>query len=102
MMGNADVKPKFSLFRAAIRREDLLVTVQQLAVAVAAGVRLKTCLDRMAADSTHLRLKEVLWDLSLQLSAGKSLSFGMARHPDAFAPVEVQLVKTGEASKNGF
>jgi len=89
---------KRRLFSRRIPREELLVTVQQIAVAVAAGVQLKTVIDRMAADSSNDRLKTVLWDVSSTLNAGKTLSFALGRHPEVFTTVEVQLVKTGEAA----
>lgn len=89
---------RFLGFSRRIPREELLVTVQQISVAVAAGVHLKTVIDRMAADCANDRLKAMLWDISATLSSGKSLSLAIARHPDSFSQVEVQLVKTGEAA----
>lgn len=96
--GTMTVDPKRSPFSRRIPREELLVTVQQIAVAVAAGVQLKTVIDRMAADSTNDGLKTVLWDISGSLSAGKTLSYALGRHPEVFSTVEVQLVRTGEAA----
>ena len=97
-----ELKPRRSLLsslsRNKVSNEDVLSALQQLAVAVGAGVRIKSCLDTMSLDSTNPRLQLVLMDLSSSLNSGTSFSDAMARHPEVFETFQCKLVKAGEAS----
>jgi type IV pilus assembly protein PilC len=97
-----ELKPRRSFvsrfISGKVSNEDILSALQQLSVAVSAGVRIKSCLDTMSQDSSNPRLQAILMDLSNSLNSGASFSDAMARHPEVFAKFQVKLVKAGEAS----
>lgn len=89
-----------SIFRRKrkARMQDLATYTQQLANLLHSGMPLTVALNSM----THLGSKGITAETSAQLKQdvmeGKSLSEAMARHPDIFTDLCINMVRAGEES----
>jgi type IV pilus assembly protein PilC len=95
-----EIKPQATFFVTKLSKDDILALLQQLSVAISAGVPLKNCLDNMARDAENPLMQKMLTEVAESLTAGTSLSEAMTMHPGVFEPIQCKLVKAGEASGN--
>jgi len=84
------------LRRPAGRRQRLHFT-RQLASLVNAGVPVTRSLEILGRQEQHPVFRQMLDDLAGVISAGGSLSDGLAQHPRSFDRLYVNMVKAGEA-----
>lgn len=92
------VKPKFLHYR--VTRDDLVIFCRQLATLLGAGVTILKGLDIISQQVSSRKLSKVLKDLAKNMEAGLSFHEIMAKHPDVFSELWVNLVESGEASGN--
>jgi general secretion pathway protein F/type IV pilus assembly protein PilC len=71
-----------------------------LADLLRSGVPLLRSIAVIRDQATHAGLKQVMTDLHEQVSQGRTLSEGMARHPRVFSEMAVSVVRAG--SEGGF
>lgn len=81
-----------------IKGEELLLFTQQLASMLNAGINIKKALDIMIADIDNNYLRQIVIEISLDLSSGNSLSESLAKYPKVFSRLYMSMVKAGEAS----
>lgn len=77
---------------------DLAVTTRQLATLVGAAVPLVESLRALADQVEHPTLKPVLARVRERVNEGASLADALTEHPKIFAPLYVNMVRSGEAS----
>ena len=82
--------------RKKIKVDEIAIFAEQLAVMIDAGLHLVKCLVTLAAQAKSAEMKRVIDDVRASVENGASLAESMARHPEAFSPIFVSLVKTGE------
>lgn len=75
-----------------------VVFTRQLATMVNAGLPLTQSLDILNKQETNPRMKEVIGHLFHDVEAGSSLNQSLAKYPEVFGRVYINLVKAGEAS----
>jgi type IV pilus assembly protein PilC len=79
-----------------VKLKDLAVMSRQMATMISAGLSLLRSLSILAAQTDNKALGKVLAQVRADVEAGNSLSDGLARHPDTFPPLMINMIKAGE------
>jgi type II secretory pathway component PulF len=79
-----------------ISSKDVLAITTQLSTALRAGLPLLSGLELLRKQHHKQAVKELLGELVDAVSAGQSLSEAMAKHPRAFSPLYLSMVRVGE------
>ena len=87
-----------SLSRRRVSRDDVIHFASQLGIMIEAGVPITEAISGMMEQSSPGAFRRLLADLVGQLEAGREFSAVLARHPKAFKPMFVNLVRAAEAS----
>jgi type II secretory pathway component PulF len=91
--GVADVR----LFEG-VRRRDIIFFTNQLSTVMATGVGLVDGLADIEQQTKRAGMRRVIAGLRRDIESGESLSTALARHPEAFNDLYVNIVKAGEAT----
>ncbi len=83
--------------RKKIRRKDLLVFTQELHTLVRSGLPLDRSLAVLSQLAESPAMSEVIQDVLKEVKGGKSFSEALAKYPEVFPKVYVNMVKAGEA-----
>ncbi len=78
----------------------LSLFVRQAYDLIDAGVPMLRSLELLSRQTKHLIFKEIVEDMYISVRDGGSLSGSMAKHPEAFSTLFVNMVKSGEMSGN--
>lgn len=81
-----------------VRLEDLVVFSQQLSTLYKAGLPLLTGLSNLKDQTENRKLQNVLDQVCKEVEAGNPLFASMAKHPDVFSPIYVNMIRAGETS----
>lgn len=81
-----------------VKLADLIFFTQQLSTLYKAGLPLLSGLESILEQTENRRLKKILERVKRQVEGGNTLSEAMARHPQAFPLVYVNMVRAGETS----
>ena len=76
--------------------KDLAIFSRQFATMVNAGLSLLRALNILVDQTENKELARVLGEVRNDIETGNSLSSAMAKHPDAFPPLMVNMCKAGE------
>jgi type IV pilus assembly protein PilC len=76
--------------------KDLAVFSRQFATMVNSGLSLLRALNILVEQTENKELARVLGEVRNDIETGNSLSSGMAKHPDVFPPLMVNMCKAGE------
>src|SRR3954469_17148119 len=87
--------PGFSR-KKKIKLKDLAVFSRQFATMVNSGLSLLRALNILVEQTENPELARVLGECRNDIEAGNSLSSAMAKHPDAFPPLMVNMCRAGE------
>jgi type II secretory pathway component PulF len=79
-----------------VSSKDVLAITTQLSTALRAGLPLLSGLELLRKQHHKQAVKEMLQELVDAVSAGQSLSEAMAKHPRAFSPLYLSMVRVGE------
>lgn len=77
---------------------DLIFFARQIYTLVKAGVPLTRGLAGVAQSTRNPALKRAVLELIADIEAGRELGEAMARHPNVFSPMFVNMVRVGESS----
>ncbi len=88
----------FSFVKTKVKLDDLVIFSRQLATMVEAGIPLVTALDILGEQLENKTFKDVILKVRDDVETGSSLSEGMAKHPNIFSNLFVNMVKAGETS----
>ncbi len=83
-----------------IKAQLVATTYAQLADLMRSGVPLLRSLQVLKQQTSHAGLREVLEQVSEQIEEGSTLAEAMARHPRAFGPMAISMVRAG--GEGGF
>jgi type II secretory pathway component PulF len=78
--------------------EDIIFFSQQLSTLYKAGVPLLTGLISLAEQSENKKMKAMLKAIGQQVEKGSTLFEAMAKYPEVFTPVYVNMIRAGETS----
>ncbi|HRX83528.1 MAG TPA: type II secretion system F family protein [Phycisphaerae bacterium] len=81
-----------------IKGDDIIIFATQMAVMMDTGVGLTEALTSIIEQSESQGFKTVLTKVLADVEAGTPLSTAMAKHPKAFKPLIVNLVRASESS----
>ena len=79
-----------------VKSKDLVIFTRQLATMVDAGVPILRSLSLLKEQTSSLTLRKVLEKVIADIQGGSSLSDALAKHPDAFSPIYINMVRAGE------
>jgi type II secretory pathway component PulF len=83
--------------RKKARRKDLLIFTQELHTLVKAGFPLDRSLAVLGQLAESPAMAEIVQDMLKEVKGGKSFSEALAKYPETFPKVYVNMVKAGEA-----
>lgn len=86
----------FQLFRQKVEHMDVLLFSRQIHTLLRSGVPIMRALAGLQESSNNPAMKEVLQDVRESLDSGRELSLSLARHPKAFSPFYLSMVRVGE------
>lgn len=78
--------------------KDVANFTNQLAVMIKAGISIRAAIDGIAEQTAQPKFKEILFQIKKDVESGKSFSEALARHPKAFSPLYINMVKASELS----
>ena len=89
---------QFSFLKSKkVKTRDLVVFTRQLSTMINAGVPLVRSLNTLNEQTQSPKLKEVLTAVGKDVESGISFAEALEKHPSAFGPIYVNMVKAGEA-----
>lgn len=91
-------KEKFKPKHGRVTGDDLVLFCRQLATLLGAGVTILKSLEIISQQLSSKRLYEVTKDLQKNMEGGFSFHEAMAKHPNVFSDLWINLVESGEAS----
>lgn len=80
-----------------VKRRDLVIFTRQLSTMVSAGVPLNRSLTTLGEQSESPYLKKVIAEINKDVEGGTSIGDSLAKHPEVFSDVYVNMVKAGES-----
>ena len=86
------------LFQQKISLEEMAMFCRQMYSLTRAGVVLNRAIRGLSESVTNERLSEVLKDVEVKLNSGINLAAALARHPDVFSSMFINIVNVGENS----
>ena len=84
------------LFKQKVEHMDVLLFSRQIYTLLRAGVPIMRALAGLQESSTNPAMRDVLQDVRDSLDSGRELSLSLARHPEAFSPFYLSMVRVGE------
>ena len=83
-------------FGGRVKLKDLAVMSRQFATMISSGLSLLRALTILSEQTESKKLAEVLTQVRNEVEAGVALSAGLAKHPDVFPPLMVNMCRAGE------
>ncbi len=97
--GKEGASSKKSLFSSnKVRGDHLVVFTRELSAMVSAGVPLLRALTSLQEHSESPALKNVLTGIIKDIEGGSALADSLAKYPESFSDVYVNMVRAGEAA----
>ncbi len=87
-----------NILSGPLNRKDLILFSRELSSLIQAGVPVLEALKAMRQQIEKKSFREILDSLAYGVESGESLSAALLKHPTAFSPFYVGVVRTGEAS----
>ncbi len=84
--------------RGRIKTMEIVLFTRQMSTMISAGIPLLECLEIMCEQSASLGLETVLNQVIEDVRSGSDLSAAMAKHPNAFTNIYVNMIRAGESS----
>jgi type II secretory pathway component PulF len=81
-----------------VTQQDLIFFSQQLSTLYKAGLPLLAGLKSLIEQTNKKKLKSILEEISRQIEGGKTLSEAMAKYPNVFPLVYLNMIRAGETS----
>jgi type IV pilus assembly protein PilC len=80
-----------------VKTKALTIFSRQFATMVNSGLSLTKCLGILATQTESPALRAIVGEVQKDVEGGMSLSDSLAKHPKAFPPIFVNMVRAGEA-----
>ena len=95
---NAGMNKEIRLFggKKKVKLKDLAIFARQFATMVNSGLSLLRALNILTEQTDNSELARVLGEVRNDIETGNSLSSGMAKHPEVFPPLMVNMTRAGE------
>jgi len=94
----AGMKKELSIpgFGKRVKLKDLAVMSRQFATMINSGLSMLRALTILADQTQNKELARILGEVGKDVETGASLSSSLAKHPDAFPPLMVNMCRAGE------
>lgn len=89
---------EITIFKAKVKKKDLMMFSDQFAAMLDAGMDIIECLDVLEEQSGNLTLKEAISKVKEDATEGKSLAKALSEHPKVFDHLYVSMIEAAEAS----
>lgn len=83
--------------RGKVKLKDLVVFTRQLSTMISAGVPMTRSFSTLQAQSDNKYFKEVIGNITKDIEGGMALGDALAKYPNVFSEVYVNMVRAGEA-----
>jgi type IV pilus assembly protein PilC len=95
---NAGLNKELSFpgMKPKVKLKDLAVFSRQFAVMINSGLSLLRSLSILAEQTENKELGRILGEVRNDIETGSSLSVGMAKHPNVFPPLMINMIRAGE------
>ena len=87
----------FAIGKGKVKQKDLVIFTRELSTMISAGVPLTRGLATLQAQVENKYFKTILASVNHDVEAGSPLADSMAKFPDAFNEVYVNMIRAGEA-----
>jgi type IV pilus assembly protein PilC len=84
--------------KSKVKMEDLVLFSRQFATLIKAGVPIMKGLSILFSQVEDRYLKEIVSGISTSIESGLSLSDALAKHPEVFGTLYINMIKAGESS----
>jgi len=95
-------KTAFSLknfgFKSKIKLPELVLFSRQFATMIDSGIPLVQALEILNDQIDHPAFKKIIGEIKKDVSTGSTFHEALAKHPQAFSPLFVNMAKAGESS----
>ncbi len=88
------------IFARKVKTEEVLMFTVQLRSMLSAGVPLSKCLATLQEEIENNTLKQIIVQVLKDLREGQSFASSLAKHPDVFSTIYINMVAAGEVSGN--
>jgi type IV pilus assembly protein PilC len=96
-----DSKPsigkKLSFGKKKVKLHDLVIFTREISTMISAGVSLPKCLETLATQAENKTFKDILFGIEHDVVAGNPLADALAKYPNVFSDVYVNMVRAGES-----
>ena len=92
-----DEQAKKATTRGSIKMRDIVIFTRQFSTMINAGLPLVQALDILAKQSENKVLSEVTKAVVFDVESGHTVADALAKHPNAFSDLYVNMVAAGEA-----
>lgn len=92
-----DSSHKFKFGKGKVKLKDLVVFTRQLSTMISAGVSLTRSLNTLEQQADNKYFKTVIAGINKDVEGGASIGESMAKYPNVFSDVYVNMVKAGES-----
>ncbi|MDD5475023.1 MAG: type II secretion system F family protein [Syntrophales bacterium] len=92
-----DILESIPFFQQKVKEKDVVIFSRQFATMINAGLPIIQCLDLLSAEEPNKKFKKILQTIKSDIEGGISLTDSLAKYPDVFDELFVNLVAAGEA-----
>lgn len=93
-----DINLEFITKYLGVPQLEIITFVHLLMVMVKAGLSLSKSLDALARQTTNANFAKVISEVNIDVAKGNSFADALAKHPDVFDDLFVNMVRVGELS----
>ncbi len=87
---------ELTLTKPKVKLDDLAMFSKQMSTMINSGMSLVRALNVIGEQSSNKRLKEICREMSIDIQKGNTLSVIMKNYEDAFPPLMLSMVESGE------
>jgi type IV pilus assembly protein PilC len=97
-VGNSGLKKEINLPRLGgkVKLKELAVFSRQFATMINSGLSMLRALSILEEQQPNKTFAEVIGELRAEVEGGSALSTSMAKHPDIFQPLMINMIRAGE------
>jgi type IV pilus assembly protein PilC len=86
-----------SFGKSKVKMRDLVIFTRELSTMISAGVSLPRCMDTLSNQFDNKNFREVIGSINHDVEGGAPLAEAMAKFPNIFSDVYVNMIRAGEA-----
>ncbi len=96
----ANLNSSFEKFFGKVKISEQIIFTKNLSGMLKAGLSISRALSVLQKQTKNKTFNAILISISDEINKGGNLSSGMAKHPKAFSPLFISMVRAGEESGN--